>query len=193
MNTFTLQIPALANNQPKTLTQYGKEYLATLTELFPIESFHTKTIASLIGIIAENNKHNENHPIDINITINNDNMHITAIDVGPGFKAPILQCIQEKFSTAKDSMGKGLFSLLIIVVSCNGKLIIQSNKLKEKYSFQKANDANQTQIMIDEIISAIKLPFNNNESKGLLVEIIIPMESINKKTSHLDLDAYTNF
>ncbi|MEI7942421.1 MAG: hypothetical protein WCH76_04525 [Candidatus Riflemargulisbacteria bacterium] len=193
MNTFTLQIPALANNQPKTLTQYGKEYLATLTELFPIESFHTKTIASLIGIIAENNKHNENHPIDINITINNDNMHITAKDEGPGFRAPILQSIQEKFSTAENSMGQGLFSLLIIVITCNGRLIIQSNKLQEKYSFQKASAVYQKQIMIDQIISAIEQPITNNESYGLHIEIIIPMKSIDKRTSHLDLDAYSNF
>lgn len=193
MKNINIQIPPFANNQPKTLTQYGKEYLATLTELFPIESFHTKTIASLIGIIAENNKHNENHPIDINMNIKNDNIHITATDNGPGLKAPILQCIQDKFSTTKDSMGQGLFSLLIIVISCNGRLIIQSNKLKEKYSFQKANDVYPKQIMIDKIISAIEQPIINNESYGLLIEIIIPMKSIDKRTSHLDLDAYSNF
>ncbi|MDD4526496.1 MAG: hypothetical protein PHF25_00490 [Candidatus Margulisbacteria bacterium] len=186
-----ITVPAF-ENKTKTLVHYGKEYLPTLIETFPLETFHTKTIAALIGILAENSKHNNNNPIDVTISTDNDYLYIDADDSGPGFEAPILVSIKEKFSTYKNSKGKGLFSLIIIIISCNGTLSIQSKKRKEAYSFQQRLNNNPNQIMLDELISAIKIPYQTENAKGLQIKIFIPLKNIKKATAEINLDSYTN-
>ncbi len=183
---------APVNNTPIDFIAHSKMLLPEIATLLPTDIYHTKTIATIIGMIAENNKHNENNKISIIIEKDDTNLKITANDEGPGFSAPILTCIKESFTTYTKSAGQGLFSLLLITISCNGTIIIESKKMKEKYSFQKAIQNNTQQIMIDDVISAIKANYENKEY-GLITKIIIPLNSLNKQTAHLNLDSYINW
>lgn len=181
------------NERTKTLVHYSKEFLPMLIKQFPLEDYYTKTIATIIGIIAENNKHNNNNPIYIEIINNNNNIIISAKDNGPGLKLPILMSIKEKTSTMQYSLGNGLHSLLITTVSCGGSLFIQSKNLKEAYVFQKTNKNISNQINLDEITSAIKKPYKETINIGLIIKTTIPINNLRRKTAQIDLDKYFNF
>lgn len=189
MEKIQITIPNYDNKQ-KTLVDYSKDFLPILLKQFPTEKYYTKTLAIIIGMIAENKKHNKNNPIKITVHSRNNFVYILTEDEGPGLEAPILLCIKENYSTINNSLGKGLYSLLITTISCNGRLYIQSKPLKETYSFQKIDKTFPNQIFIDEIISAIKLPFEENKENGLIIEVTIPIESINRQTAPINLDNY---
>ncbi len=181
------------HEKTKNLIQFATDFLPILVKQFPIETYYTKTLATLIGIIAENNKHNNYNPIDITINKNNNHLIVTAEDNGPGFKLPILTSIKEKTSSLTTSLGEGLYSLLITTISCGGSLFIQSKNFKETYIFQHNNKNSLTQINLDEIISAKKLPYNKKNNNGLTIKIIIPIKNLNKKTAQINLDKYINW
>gem|GEM_PF-3188734 len=190
MDSITIQIPALNGSSPKKFMEHGKELLPSIEKLLPISKYHTKTATTIIAMIAENNKHTSNSPINIKINANELRILITATDEGPGFKHDILKSTQEKFSTETGSLGKGLISLIRMIISCRGEILIQNNKTNNGYCFKESSVL--TGVQLDSRISAIKT-FANTNTNGTLIKIMIPTQSLRKDTSSINLDSYVQW
>ena len=206
MNTLSFEIPTFKQTGKLNYKTESKKYISQIEKLLPLKKYHSKTIALLIALIAENNKHIPKHSMNIILEKKENELMIIAQDNGGGFKKSILNSVKKNVSTSNFmtislSQGLGLPTLLnIAILSCKGQVLIYTSK--KNFLWWAASTCSSIlftdhSVSLDnqhyDLIGPFKayhldLEGRKAKSSGTLLSIKIPLDNILKSKQFSNLD-----